>query len=78
MTILHRVGQPRGHEGIDQLNKTGRDTPFKNPSQHSRRDFYILQDIFRYCMYYTFIQQKHIQLTKSDRKDLYMLQKINI
>ncbi len=26
MTILHRVGQPRGHEGFYQLNKTGRDT----------------------------------------------------
>ncbi len=29
-------------------------------------------------MYYAFIQQKHIKLTKSDSKDFYMLQKINI
>ncbi len=29
-------------------------------------------------MFYTFIQQKNIKLTKSDSKDFYMLQKINI
>ncbi len=29
-------------------------------------------------MFYTFIQQKNIKLTKSDSKDFYMLHKINI
>jgi len=29
MTILHRVGQPRGNEGIELLNKASRDTLLK-------------------------------------------------
>ncbi len=74
MTILHRVGQPRGHEGFYQLNKTGRDSQ-ETVIALTQRLLYITRYI-KICIMLSF--NRNIKLTKRDSKDFYMLQKINI